>query len=51
MAIEIGNRQLIYPLNIINKAVNLFSAKVHLNNSYKIIHIGFTSDKNKEIFG
>ena len=45
---KISNCQLIYPKNVINKAVYRLSAKVHLSISYKfkIIPIGFTSAKN-----
>ena len=49
---KILNRQLIYPKNVINKAVYQLSANIYLNKSYKfkIIPIGFTSAKNKDIF-
>ena len=53
LATKILNLQFIYPQNVINKVDYLLPVKMHLHNSYKfrLIPIGFTSAKNKEIFG
>ena len=47
IATQILNRLVIYPKNVINKAVYRLLGKANLNNSYKfkIIPIGFTSSK------
>ena len=52
LATKILNRQLIFPKNVMNETVYLFSVKMHLNHSYKfkLISTEFTSLK-KEIFG